>query len=98
MKTTPGTWSWRQGSLVVWRDDLVIADCFPDMGQVRFPTPEEGRANAQLIAAAPDLLLALEWCVDLITYDGANNVSIAEYETGMNSARAAIARAKGESR
>lgn len=53
-------------------------------------TVAEAQANARLIAAAPELLEALERCIPLIS--GAYSNSIAAY----NLARAAIAKAKGE--
>ena len=55
-------------------------------------THEEGKANARLIASAPELLEALE---DLI--DGRdNNLSWAAIESRVKKARSAIAKAKGE--
>jgi hypothetical protein len=49
--------------------------------------------NARLIAAAPDLLEALEWFVEAST-DGA--IGDPSNSFGVNQARAAIAKARGE--
>ena len=50
---------------------------------------EEGKANAKLIAAAPDLLEALIDCIEI--FDAMNTKAIT-----VDKARAAIAKAKGE--
>lgn len=50
----------------------------------------ENEANARLIAAAPELLEALETCLVLMDYGGTWTVE------EQNTARAAIAKAKGE--
>ena len=59
------------------------------------PTSPEALANARLIAAAPELLEALEWyasdavsCCEINTHE--------EFERFTERARAAIARARGE--
>lgn len=87
---TPGPWI-VQGDTYVTVNSLIIAHC----KQAGNTTLEEAQANARLIAAAPELLEALE---DLIGY--------AEHRFGdndyyknhgcMNKARAAIAKARGE--
>lgn len=54
-------------------------------------TPEEAAANAHLMAAAPDLLAALEWIMEaFLVGDDWIGVPVAD------AARAAIAKAKGE--
>jgi len=57
------------------------------------PRDPEMDANARLIAAAPDMLRALERLVWLNTSQG---VSDYDYDTAMENANAAIARAHGE--
>lgn len=55
------------------------------------PASKEGEANAHLIAAAPDLLEALEACVGLVTisyHESAGEIADKVY--------AAIAKARGE--
>ena len=59
--------------------------------------PEEGNGldlNACLIAAAPDLLAALETLMGLIEMTGPRCIS--DYAHPISAARAAIAKAKGE--
>ena len=55
------------------------------------PSLETGFANARLIAAAPDLLAALEWAMDQIEYD-----LDLDHQEQVKAAYSAIARAKGE--
>jgi hypothetical protein len=57
----------------------------------------EGLANAKLIAAAPELLQALEECFHLIKIHIKNAPLVHDSEiTALEMARAAIAKAKGE--
>ena len=61
--------------------------------------PEEGNANARLIAASPDLLEALQAAVHLYTQYGLVSGAPVDGISGgrwVNEARAAIARATGE--
>ena len=93
---TPGPWqfaeagSWKDGvrtskEYFVRRpdDDVAIAS---EILNPEDSTPSE--ANARLIAAAPELLAALEVCVDELKRNGIQSESIQD-------ARAAIAKAKG---
>lgn len=77
-----------------------VAACGPTF------TPTEQEANARLIAAAPELLEALQWMVDnddtnegdepLPDHGGLTwNEINAEFIAGLNKARAAIAKATG---
>lgn len=70
-------------SVVVWGDD-------EDEAGVHGDTPEEAFANALLIAAAPDLLEALEAFVEADDKQQAHSPETADR------ARAAIAKATGE--
>lgn len=91
---TPGPWKWDCG--VIPPDGPGrYADIYIDGGEkiiARFNeflevAPEEGCANARLIAAAPELLEALAEMVELFHgYQGME----------LNRARAALARALGE--
>jgi len=79
---TPGPWiiDSDDGDIIeVVSGDYFIADVH------RLEPKDEWRANARLIAAAPELLEALEELVDLYEYE--DNVS--------RDARAAIAKARG---
>jgi len=67
--------------------------------EIEGPEIPDGRgsyyqADAQLIAAAPDLLEALEACLETWKTTGVSNGAI---EDAKQQARAAIAKAKGES-
>jgi hypothetical protein len=53
--------------------------------------PDIVAANARLIAAAPELLAALEWAVDRLDDD-----PDPDYSAALDAARAVIAKAKGE--
>lgn len=57
---------------------------------------EELIANTKLIAAAPELLRQLKWCVRLIEAQGIPHQE-ADPRSALNCARAAIAKAEGQS-
>lgn len=86
---TPGPWHIEDGR-TVWAGDNLVA------GVGRIGTPVE--ANARLIAAAPDLLVAL----DALLEGSAEALAFLDRDTVehlvplLNSAEAAIAKAKGE--
>lgn len=99
-KHTPGPWSARQTRLGSWRIEgprlassshrlspIVLADVLSH-GQL---PPGETVANARLIAAAPELLEALQKVSDV--YDGPGNNL--EWFKAIQQARAAIAKATG---
>ena len=89
---TPGPWTVDPKTLAVYAPDrhghaaaVRVAEC----GRTLLPTAEI-HANAALVAAAPDLLVALQ---DIIESSDANcGDSLAN---AINAARAAIARATG---
>jgi len=56
------------------------------------PSPEEMKANAALIAAAPDLLAALEQCLPIL--DAHRRAALGEGDLTARTARAAIAKAR----
>lgn len=105
-KHTPGEWFIEQAlptenpgieanvfgkffSVVIWGN----AEDTNDDGGVRGRTPEEALANARLIAAAPDLLEALESITDSDVFEW--NGSAAFWL--QDKVKAAINKAKGES-
>jgi hypothetical protein len=69
MKTqhTPGPWTTDNNDFVNYgqKDDQYIVSC-----QNSHLSPERRRANARLIAAAPDLLEKLSWLIQIIERDG----------------------------
>lgn len=100
VKHTPGPWKVFNGVDIFPDDDDTkatkhIAHCAPDDRPQCVLTTEERRSNANLIAAAPDLLAALEWYVkndDTYMGDPENQFWI----DGFEAAKAAITKAKGE--
>ena len=58
------------------------------------PSLEEMKANAALIAAAPDLLAALEQCLPIL--DAHRRAALGEGDLTARTARAAIAKAGGD--
>lgn len=85
---TPGPWvvdrshpDWVEGT-TIWANDVVIAHAVADQHH-------QTEANARLIAAAPDLLAALEACLRRL--DAHDDQSAPE----CLAARAAIAKATG---
>lgn len=90
-KHTPGPWVIHQKKTVLSYD--LMASRMDHM-EGKSVSPDEHEANATLIAAAPDLLAALEQSLmALIGYQHQNEIT----KAAQNSARAAIAKARGES-
>lgn len=92
---TPGPWKVFRGSRHQSdRNYMAVIDSIPDVdGKVVAncichiaSTNEDAEANAKLIAAAPELLEALE------------KILIADYAVSRENARNAIAKAKGENK
>lgn len=50
-KSTPGPWELAENHDVVWHKDMVVASCPVDGG----PTNDVRRANAHLVALAPEM-------------------------------------------
>lgn len=87
LKHTPGPWEpvdmGRDGLICVMpKSKLAVADCC-DMN------------DARLIAAAPDLLAALQYLADMVSSSLAGD-DYAPFSKCVNQARAAIAKATGE--
>ena len=77
---TPGPWRVEDGQTIWSGEELVGA-----AGRIGMPM----EANARLIAAAPEMLAALEWAVETADTE--------QYDADWYAAaRAAIAKAKGE--
>jgi len=85
---TPGPWEKRD--LRIQSKGNYVADC--DAGYMF--SSEERQANARLIAAAPDLLSALERCLPFV--DSIRAMTGGDGDLTALTARAAIAAAKGE--
>ncbi len=66
-----------------------------NIGSVNSHRTSEGEANARLISAAPDLLVALEAMVEASIEMQGTTRKAAEHNARLESARAAIAKAKG---
>jgi hypothetical protein len=107
-KHTPGPWIVHRGSR--WQNDrdcMAVIDSIPNRdGQVVANcichvagTNPSKIDNAQLIAAAPDLLAACEACIaadQLANADGTlGDDMVAAYDAAIAAAKAAIAKAKG---
>lgn len=103
-KHTPGPWEakgyWSnpESSTLVWDKDAAICHVFP-RSEMASLSEETARANARLIAAAPDLLLALIWCEARLqswqVLAQPNDEATEEDLLCLGAARAAITRAKG---
>ncbi len=89
-KHTPGPWH-----EILAGDIPLIMSNNTVVAEVR-PFPEERRIpDTHLIAAAPEMLEALEWCVE--TFDGLAAVYPSlDNERGFARAKAVIKKAKGE--
>ena len=102
-KHTPGKWS-IDNVFVVSEEDELIAQIDPihenDLS-VYQRNPSEARANARLIAAAPELLAACETiandCEEVLSGSDMSGMSDREiFGAMLETVRAAIAKAKGE--
>ena len=98
MSHTPGPWAIEKDSkdIVKVRAYATVATCTTaglwDSKRTQVISPEECMANARLIAAAPELLEALEACNEAMSY-------MSEYDIPINlpeKAKAAIAKARGQ--
>jgi hypothetical protein len=93
VKHTPGPW--RVSDTINRR--INIRNAGNQLGESAICMLPEGRierergANARLIAAAPELLAALEWAMSQIDDD-----LDLDHQNAVSAARAAIAKAKGE--
>lgn len=96
---TPGRWC-SDGRFITAPDpagihaDIYIAEIVESDDEGRLATPKEQYANAELIAAAPDMLEALQLCEEVLSDlarldDGTPSVS------ALRMARDAITRATG---
>ena len=95
---TPGPWAycWAYGRrvLVFQKGEATIAAVTYD-GDNEIPQAE---ANARLIAAAPDLLLELDNCLDLLVTCFPDSPDNSRIGVAVTKARAAIAKATGETK
>lgn len=91
-KHTPGPWL-----IVRERGDInIVSDTVPYVAQV-FPCPAvDVDYNARLIAAAPDLLAALEDALDAVEFHCIGKYQTASGPKLIDVIRAAIAKAKGD--
>lgn len=99
---TPSPWKKeeRLGATVVYSVACAVDVATVHQGYPHGKLLEERQANARLIAAAPDLLEALEACMEVAFYGPSFPVSSQDNRTWKDSievkCRAAVARAKGE--
>lgn len=91
MNYTPGPWH-AEGSVVTNEQDEIVIACV--IGFCMRNDLGEDYATARLIAAAPDMLKALEAIVKSLAYH--DDEGMIEHIQEMIDARAAIAKAKGE--
>ncbi len=106
-KHTPGRWEWKEGNEIE-AEGVVLAQVLgADFAEQDPPTTDEVvlecNANARLIAAAPDLLAALESVlpdaereVRRLNEQMVGSLYPAINEARLDRARAALAKARGE--
>lgn len=93
IKHTPGPWHIASGGAVIGRECAVaVVNTYTALQKL---TDAEREANACLIAAAPELLAALEWIIEAA--DDSDNMKATDLVECIpwESIRAAIAKAKG---
>ena len=93
-KHTPGPWGPRSLPDMVGTENMLIASVYPMHGDA----PEECEANALLIAAAPDMLAALQALEECYCEAGTalTRDERHRHRQTLMSARAAIAKATGK--
>ena len=89
-KFTPGPWALdRWGAVCHANKQLVVVEGVALSGR----STDETRANARLIAAAPELLDALKYCAAVCAGEALNKSDLIN---ALEKARGAIAKATGE--
>ena len=88
MTTTPGPWTQDEYGFVLDTNGRTVVVEGLALGS---RSTDQSRANARLIAVAPDLLEALQEIID-----AADGTGWAQLDATFTKARAAIAKAKGE--
>lgn len=91
-KHTPGPWNAVNGTLVQSSNQLAIADCWRIRSGVSPFDERQAAANTSLIAAAPELLEALE----ALYSHPQKHILPSSFQADMAKARVAIAKARGE--
>jgi len=113
LKFTPGPWyvhdgtrprEYKEGHTGTF--DILNTECYQVGGKVmadvkpyggNFPEREEAKANAYLIAAAPDLFEALqEWCADYEQYQKGEGLGEARTSEIYRKAKCAMNKATGK--
>ena len=91
---TPGPWrvGIRPGPIVYGQQGEQVANLHVPMVE-----SDENKANARLIAAAPELLAALDAIVRQMDQGGQGSTQVFNRDACIQRARAAIAKARGES-
>ena len=87
----PGPWK-RTGGIVTDANNIIVAQCWAKVTGNK-PTWQECAENAQLIAAAPDLLEALKLVEPLVV----SSLAFVDCNAQLRLLRAAIAKAEGRS-
>ena len=99
---TPGPWRTDPDlghEQVLGPNGIIVADCSIVALHKNGPTPERNRANARLVAAAPELLSHLENLADRFVRCVIHSGSDPEMaEEAVRDARAAIAKTRGRER
>ena len=92
MTHTPGPWAWDEGEEITYDQGMrSVADIREHTGFENIPM-DVVKANARLIAAAPDLLAAARKSLDwLASYPGFGS------KAAYDEMRAAVAKAEGKS-
>ena len=94
VKHTPGPWRYVRANPSPTTGEHLIAGAKPGyLAEVRDCRSGSVAANARLISAAPDLLEALQWLVDILPDPDLDNDEL--QRTWTRRARAAIAKATG---
>lgn len=74
-KHTPGPWTLGNGEVRIRTEkneqgrSILVAECYTTGNAGRYPKYEERKANARLIAAAPELLEALKKLLEAYKHD-----------------------------
>lgn len=89
-KGTPGPWHVSNEGTLVVRDDMWFSHVASNIG---YPSNDKDAANAELIAASPDLLSALQHLVEVYDSEDGKQWTTTSKSEALANARAAIDKA-----
>lgn len=94
-KGTPGPWHVSDEGTLVIRDDMWFSHVASNIG---YPTDDEDAANANLIAASPELLSALQQLLEIYDDQSGKVWTTSSKRRALDNARVAVDKVLGETK